>query len=129
MRRRAPLETTAQLAQLVRSCLPRPKGRRAPIDPATRTFQALRIAVNDELGQLDRLLAALPGCVRPGGRAAVLSFHSLEDRRVKHAFRDRAVWEVLTPKPVQATEEEVRANPRARAAKLRAARRRAQDGE
>jgi 16S rRNA (cytosine1402-N4)-methyltransferase len=129
VRRRAPLETTAQLAQLVRSCVPRPKGRRPAIDPATRTFQALRIAVNDELGALDHLLAALPGCVKPGGRAAVISFHSLEDRRVKQAFRDRSVWEALTPKPVQATEEEVRANPRARAAKLRAARRKAQGGE
>src|SRR5262245_52438345 len=119
-RRRAPLETTAQLAELVRRCVPRMKGRPG-IDPATRTFQALRIAVNDELGALDRLLAALPGCVKPGGRAAVISFHSLEDRRVKQAFRDRQHWQVLTPKPVQATDEEVRQNPRARSAKLRAA--------
>jgi 16S rRNA (cytosine1402-N4)-methyltransferase len=124
-RRRAPLETTEQLAQLVRSCIPRPRGKRHHlIDPATRVFQALRIAVNDELGALDRLLAALPGCVKPGGRAVLISFHSLEDRRVKQAFRDRAAWEVLTPKPVQASEEEVRTNPRARSAKLRAARRR-----
>ncbi len=123
-RRREPLETTEQLAQLVRRCVPRPRGRRPAIDPATRVFQALRIAVNDELGALDRLLAALPGCVRPGGRAAVLSFHSLEDRRVKQAFRDRQTWEVLTAKPVQAGEEELRTNPRARSAKLRAARRR-----
>jgi 16S rRNA (cytosine1402-N4)-methyltransferase len=91
------------------------------IDPATRVFQALRIAVNDELGALDRLLEALPRCLRPGGRAAVISFHSLEDRRVKHAFRDRAVWEPLTRKPVQAGADEVRDNPRARSAKLRAA--------
>jgi 16S rRNA (cytosine1402-N4)-methyltransferase len=129
VRRRTPLTTTEQLAQLVRSCVPRPRNRRHPIDPATRVFQALRIAVNDELGALDRLLAALPDCVRPGGRAAIISFHSLEDRRVKQAFRDRPVWEVLTAKPIQATEEEVRGNPRARSAKLRAARRRAQDGE
>jgi 16S rRNA (cytosine1402-N4)-methyltransferase len=122
-RHRAPLETTAQLAELVRRCVPRPKGRHA-IDPATRTFQALRIAVNDELGALDRLLAALPGCVKPGGRAAVISFHSLEDRRVKQAFRDRQHWEVLTRKPVQAGDAEVAQNPRARSAKLRAARRR-----
>jgi 16S rRNA (cytosine1402-N4)-methyltransferase len=124
-RRRSPLETTEQLAELVRRCVPRPphrKGQRRPlIDPATRVFQALRIAVNDELGALDRLLAALPRCVRPGGRAAVISFHSLEDRRVKQAFRDRAVWEALTRKPVQAGEEEERNNPRARSAKLRAA--------
>jgi 16S rRNA (cytosine1402-N4)-methyltransferase len=129
VRRRTPLETTAQLAQLVRSCVPRPRGRRLAIDPATRTFQALRIAVNDELGALDRLLAALPRCVKMGGRAVLISFHSLEDRRVKQAFRVRSVWEALTAKPVQATEEEVRGNPRARAAKLRAARRRPQGGE
>jgi 16S rRNA (cytosine1402-N4)-methyltransferase len=122
VRRRTPVETTEQLAELVRRCVPWPRGRRPAIDPATRTFQALRIAVNDELGALDRLLAVLPGCVRPGGRAALISFHSLEDRRVKQAFRERQVWEVLTPKPVQAGEDEVRQNPRARSAKLRAAR-------
>jgi 16S rRNA (cytosine1402-N4)-methyltransferase len=126
-RRSAPLRTTEELAELVRRCVPRPPRskdrRRAPIDPATRVFQALRIAVNDELGALDRLLAALPGCVRPGGRAAVISFHSLEDRRVKTAFKDRALWEALTKKPVQAGEDEVARNPRARSAKLRAARR------
>jgi 16S rRNA (cytosine1402-N4)-methyltransferase len=122
-RRRAPLETTEQLADLVRRCVPRPKGRRQAIDPATRVFQALRIAVNDELGALDRLLAALPGCLKSGGRAVVISFHSLEDRRVKNAFRDRGHWDVLTRKPVQAGDEEVRHNPRARSAKLRAARR------
>ena len=74
-------------------------------------FQALRIAVNDELGALDRLLAALPKLVRPGGRAGVISFHSLEDRRVKHAFRDRAVWEAVTKKPVEAGDEETAAQP------------------
>jgi 16S rRNA (cytosine1402-N4)-methyltransferase len=121
-RRRAPLRTTEELAELVRRCVPR--SRRGPvIDPATRTFQALRIAVNDELGALDRLLAALPACVRPGGRAAVISFHSLEDRRVKLAFRNKDFWEVLTRKPIQASEEEERSNPRSRSAKLRAARR------
>jgi 16S rRNA (cytosine1402-N4)-methyltransferase len=128
MRQRTPLETTEQLAELVRRCIPRPKAgrrRRPAIDPATRVFQALRIAVNDELGALERFLAALPKCVQPGGRAVVISFHSLEDRRVKHAYRDRERWEVLTPKPVQAGDEEVRNNPRARSAKLRAARRRA----
>lgn len=124
-RRRQPLETTWQLAELVRRCLPRRQGR-PTIDPATRTFQALRIAVNDELGALERFLAALPGCLKPGGRAAVISFHSLEDRCVKRAFRDRAVWQVLTPKPVMAGSEEVRQNPRARSAKLRVASRLAQ---
>ncbi|MCI0459336.1 MAG: 16S rRNA (cytosine(1402)-N(4))-methyltransferase RsmH [Gemmataceae bacterium] len=120
-RKQAPLETTEQLADLVRRCVPRPKGRRHAIDPATRVFQGLRIAVNDELGALDRLLEALPRCIKLGGRAAVISFHSLEDRRVKRAFRQREVWQELTRKPVQASEEEVRANPRARSAKLRAA--------
>jgi 16S rRNA (cytosine1402-N4)-methyltransferase len=126
-RRRAPLETTQELAELVRRCVPRPpraaNRRRPPIDPATRVFQALRIAVNDELGELESLLKALPACVRPGGRVAVISFHSLEDRLVKTAFRERSVWEALTRKPVQAHEEEVQNNPRARSAKLRAARR------
>jgi 16S rRNA (cytosine1402-N4)-methyltransferase len=124
-RRHAPLETTDELAELVRRCVPRPKHsskrRRPPIDPATRVFQALRIAVNDELGELESLLRILPACVRPGGRVAVISFHSLEDRLVKTAFRDRSLWEALTRKPVQAGEEEVRSNPRARSAKLRAA--------
>jgi 16S rRNA (cytosine1402-N4)-methyltransferase len=128
-RRVKPIETTDQLAELVRRCVPRGKTRRRGksvergIDPATRTFQALRIAVNDELGALDRLLAALPLCVKPGGRAAIFSFHSLEDRRVKLAFRDKQAWQALTPKPVRASDEEVRRNPRARSAKLRAARR------
>jgi 16S rRNA (cytosine1402-N4)-methyltransferase len=123
-RRRQPLETTAQLAELIRRCVPRPKGRRATIDPATRVFQALRIAVNDELGALERLLAALPACVKPGGRAVIISFHSLEDRLVKNAFRDKDVWEVLTRKPIQAGDKEGKENPRSRSAKLRAARRR-----
>jgi len=127
VRKQAPLETTEQLAELVRRCVPRPPRqgyrKRPPIDPATRVFQALRIAVNDELESLDRLLAALPRCVKPGGVAVVISFHSLEDRRVKWAFRDRTKWDVLTKKPVVAGEEEERNNPRARSAKLRAARR------
>ncbi len=121
MRKKVPLETTEQLAQLVRSCVPRPRGHRHVIDPATRVFQALRIAVNDELGALDRLLGALPTYLKPGGRVVLISFHSLEDRRVKHAFRVRETWQILTPKPVQAGDEEVRNNPRARSAKLRAA--------
>jgi 16S rRNA (cytosine1402-N4)-methyltransferase len=124
-RRKEPIETTGQLAELVRGCVPRPprrKGEKAPIDPATRVFQALRIAVNDELWALEKLLEALPRVLRPGGRAVVISFHSLEDRRVKQTFRDREVWEEMTRKPVTATEEEVARNPRARSAKLRAAR-------
>ena len=128
VRRQRPLETTEQLADLVRRSVPRPKGRRRVIDPATRVFQALRIAVNDELGALDRLLAALPDCLVPGGRAAFVSFHSLEDRRVKNAFRNKEVWEVLTRKPVQAGKEELWRNPRARSAKLRVAVRRGTAG-
>lgn len=128
-RQRQPLETTEQLAELVRRCVPWPRGsRRQTIDPATRVFQALRIAVNDELGALDRLLEALPGCVKPGGRAVVISFHSLEDRRVKQAFRQKDVWQALTKKPVMAGEDEVRHNPRARSAKMRAASRRQSAG-
>src|SRR5262249_49455533 len=124
VRQRQPVETTGQLADIVRRCVPRPTGRRRhTIDPATRVFQALRIAVNDELSALEGLLALLPCCGKPGGRAGVISFPSLEDRRVKQAFRDRWVWEVLTRKPAEANEEEQRRNPRARSAKLRAARR------
>jgi 16S rRNA (cytosine1402-N4)-methyltransferase len=77
--------------------------------------------VNDELLSLESLLAAVARIVRPGGRAGFISFHSLEDRRVKHAFRDPEVWEVKTKKPVQASEEELRRNPRSRSAKLRVA--------
>jgi 16S rRNA (cytosine1402-N4)-methyltransferase len=126
VRRKQPLNTTLELAEIVRQCVPRPKrkpGQRAPIDPATRVFQALRIAVNDELKALERLLEALPRCVKPGGRAVLISFHSLEDRQVKQAFRHRETWEELTRKPVTAREEEMANNPRSRSAKLRAARR------
>jgi 16S rRNA (cytosine1402-N4)-methyltransferase len=118
-RRSSPLETTAQLRDLVRRCVPRSKG--SHIDPATRTFQALRIAVNDELGALERLLSALPQCLKPGGKAAIISFHSLEDRMVKRAFRDAGTWEIITRKPIVAGDEETAANPRARSAKLRIA--------
>ena len=121
IRRESPFRTTAELAAVVRRCVPRPKGQGHKIDSATRTFQALRIAVNDEMGALERLLLSLSGCLKPGGRAVVISFHSLEDRRVKHAFRDKEKWQVLTSKPVQAGEDELRDNPRARSAKLRAA--------
>jgi 16S rRNA (cytosine1402-N4)-methyltransferase len=116
-RKDRPFETTADLADVVRRTVPRSGG----IDPATRVFQALRLAVNDELGALDRLLAALPHVLKPGGRAGVISFHSLEDRRVKQAFRNRDVWHPTTKKPVEAGDAEVVANPRARSAKLRVA--------
>ena len=114
-----PFTTTADLADIVRRCVP----RSGSIDPATRVFQALRIAVNDELGVLDRLLAMLPEIVKPGGKAAIISFHSLEDRRVKQAFKIADVWKALTKKPVLAGDEEVSRNPRARSAKLRVAER------
>jgi 16S rRNA (cytosine1402-N4)-methyltransferase len=121
-RKKESIATTGQLADLVRSCVPRSRGHRHVIDPATRVFQALRIAVNDELGALERLLAVLPECLRPGGRVAIISFHSLEDRLVKQTFRkSRDVFIELTRKPVQASEDEIRNNPRARSAKLRAA--------
>jgi 16S rRNA (cytosine1402-N4)-methyltransferase len=121
-RREHPIKTTEDLAKLVRSSVVR-SGSRHRIDPATRVFQALRIAVNDELGALEGFLSALPECVHEGGRAVVISFHSLEDRRVKQAFRDRQRWQLLTKQPIQAGAAELRANPRARSAKLRAVRR------
>jgi 16S rRNA (cytosine1402-N4)-methyltransferase len=119
-RRVEPIVTTARLAEVVRRGVP---GKWGQIDPATRTFQALRIAVNQELERLDDLLANLAGYLKPGGKAAIISFHSLEDRRVKHAFRDDPELTVLTRKPVTATAEELATNPRARSAKLRVAQR------
>ena len=92
------------------------------IDPATKTFQALRIAVNRELDQLDALLDALPAIVQPGRVAAIISFHSLEDRKVKQAFLDESRFERLFKKPVVPSNQELEDNPRSRSAKLRAAR-------
>jgi 16S rRNA (cytosine1402-N4)-methyltransferase len=115
------LSTTLDLRRaVVRATGPRRVGG---VDPATRTFQALRILVNHELDQLQHLLGQLPDLLVPGGVAAILSFHSLEDRLVKRAFRDRTQWAALTKKPVTADEEELAENPRSRSAKLRAARR------
>jgi 16S rRNA (cytosine1402-N4)-methyltransferase len=116
------IRTTGQLADLVRRSVPG-RNRHGPIDPSTRVFQALRIAVNDELGQLDAVLQAIPEILAPGGRAVVISFHSLEDRRVKWAFKTDPRLTVLTKKPVTATVQEVTVNPRARSAKLRVAER------
>ena len=113
--------TTTRLAELVRSCLP-PRGVMGKIDPATRTFQGLRILVNDELAVLEDMLRQLPGWLVPGGLAAIISFHSLEDRLVKQAFARGELWERVTRKPVIAGEDEVKANPRSRSAKLRVAR-------
>jgi 16S rRNA (cytosine1402-N4)-methyltransferase len=125
-RRERPIETSAELAELIRRCLPRAAGHAGGtrrIDPATRTFQALRIAVNDEMKSLEIALRRLPECLRPQGRLAVISFHSLEDRRVKEAFRDDPRLRALTPKPVRPEREEIARNPRARSAKLRVAER------
>ena len=118
-RKEQPIETARQLAELVRECVP--KSWKNPIDSATRTFQALRIAVNDELGALQSALEQLPERLKPGGVAAVISFHSLEDRIVKNAFRDSRYWNIITSKPITASEEEIAQNPRARSAKLRGA--------
>lgn len=120
-RRRQPIETAKELADLVRSCVPRGKNHR--IDGATRTFQALRIAVNDELRNLELALNRLPALLAVGGRLAIISFHSLEDRMVKQAFRAVELTKVITRKPIVATAAEQAANSRSRSAKLRIAER------
>ncbi|QDU57320.1 16S rRNA (cytosine(1402)-N(4))-methyltransferase RsmH [Aeoliella mucimassa] len=120
-RRDHPIETAAELADLVRRVVPRSKNHR--IDPATRTFQALRIAVNDELRNLELALERLPSMLAPGGRLAIISFHSLEDRMVKRAFRGHELLDVLTKKPLEASVAEQSVNPRSRSAKLRVAER------
>lgn len=129
-----PLRTTFQLAELVRSASGASKGK---IDPATRTFQAIRIAVNDELNAIEKAIPSLIALLKPKGRLAVISFHSLEDRLVKQAFRRESIdclcppeqllctcghqasVKILTNKPVTASEDEIAGNPRARSAKLR----------
>jgi len=113
---------TSELAYTVAGCYP-PKARRGRIHPATRSFQALRIAVNDELGCLERLLQRAPDWLLPGGVLAIISFHSLEDRLVKRAFLGDARLERITRRPVVADAAEAEANPRSRSAKLRLARR------
>lgn len=124
-RRERPIQTTDRLADVVRSAIPSTRGG-APlkIDPATKTFMALRMAVNRELENLQALLDAAPKALVPGGRFAVISFHSTEDRVVKQAFRSAeqtGVVELITPKPVSPADDELAANPRARSAKLRVA--------
>lgn len=119
-RSRRPIETTIELAEVVKHAIPAPARRSGP-HPARRTFQALRIYVNGELESLERLLDALAVCLRPGGRAAVISFHSLEDRIVKRRFR-MPPWQAITRRPVTPSAAEVAVNPRARSAKLRVAR-------
>jgi 16S rRNA (cytosine1402-N4)-methyltransferase len=131
--RARPITTTAELARVVSGCAPpmkrgpmkRERGRHV-IHPATRTFQALRIYVNGELDELKALLEAAPKILKPGGRLVVISFHSLEDRLVKDAFREGAqagIYELLTRKPLTAEQDEMDRNPRSRSAKLRAAER------
>lgn len=125
-RRAQPFTTTMQLAELIRQAVP-PRARYGRLHPATRVFQALRMAVNDELGALEALLADLPGLLAPGGRAVVLTFHSLEDRLVKRAFlagSAQGLWRILTKKPLRPSEDEVERNPRARSAKVRGVQRR-----
>lgn len=138
-RAEGPIEGTAALAEIVRGAVPAAKGPQK-IDPATRTFQALRIHVNDELGELDRGLAAAEQLLADGGRFAVVTFHSLEDRPVKRFFRDRSggapkgsrhlpagdtgpapTFSLLTRNAITPRDGEIEANPRARSAKLRAA--------
>jgi len=128
--RSRPVTSTGQLARIVAGAAGAMNQER--IHPATRTFQALRIYVNSELSEIDALLAVAPKVVKPGGRLVAISFHSLEDRRVKDALREGArqgFWEVLTRKPLTAEAEETDRNPRARSAKLRAAERAAENGE
>lgn len=121
-----PTLTAKQAARVIARCYPAgPPGSRSRIHPATRTFQALRIAVNGELDALKQVLTDLPQLVRPGGRVVIISFHSLEDRLVKQAFALPA-WNNLTRKPVTASDGELNTNPRSRSAKLRAAERRAE---
>ena len=122
--RSRPIQTTAQLAEVISAAARSMNQAERRIHPATRTFQALRIFVNRELDDLRALLDAAPRILKPGGHVVVISFHSLEDRIVKDAFRDGAsqgVYRLLTKKPVTASEEESDRNPRARSAKLRAA--------
>jgi 16S rRNA (cytosine1402-N4)-methyltransferase len=120
--RARPVTTTAELARIVAGCAPPIKGEK--IHPATRTFQAIRIHVNDELGEIQSLLKSAESLLKPGGRVVLISFHSLEDRLVKDKFKEAAKQgslSVLTKKPVIATHQESLRNPRSRSAKLRAA--------
>jgi 16S rRNA (cytosine1402-N4)-methyltransferase len=127
VRRISPIKSTEQLADLVRSAIPKRggapgKNRSEKIDPATRTFMALRMAVNDELPNLKVLLEQAPRALRPGGRLAVISFHSTEDRVVKLAFRSAeqtGLLKILTKKPLSPADDELARNPRSRSAKLR----------
>jgi len=123
VRARSPITRTYELAEIIRRAVP-PGPRR--LHPARRSFQAIRIYINDEMGQLEQFLAALPSMLKPGGRCVVISYHSLEDRRVKNAFRDgrtAGYYELLTRKPLRPSYAETQDNPRSRSARLRAVRR------
>lgn len=117
-----PLETTTDLANVIWHCVPKAY-RHGRIHPATRTFQALRICVNQELTVLEQLIEQAPQWLKPGGRLVIISFHSLEDRIVKHRFRAHPQLTIITKKPIVAQPEEIRTNPRSRSAKLRIAER------
>ncbi|MCU1302209.1 MAG: methyltransferase [Candidatus Sulfotelmatobacter sp.] len=125
--RSRPIRSTSHLAEIISAAARPMNSEQRRIHPATRTFQALRIFVNRELDDLKALLEAAPRILKPGGRVVVISFHSLEDRIVKDAFREGGIkdkyYRVLTKKPVTASEEEQDRNPRARSAKMRAAER------
>ncbi len=121
-RRKKPIETTKELAQIVENAVP--KGFYKKIHPATKTFQAIRIEVNKELEHLKEALLKIPHLLNPKGRVAIISFHSLEDRLVKHAFRNfekEGLLKVITKKPITPSEEEIKLNPPSRSAKLRVA--------
>jgi 16S rRNA (cytosine1402-N4)-methyltransferase len=129
-RLKTPIRTTGELVQIIEKAVPK-RFHFSRLHPATRVFQALRIAVNQELESLEAALPKAFGVLRPGGRLGVISFHSLEDRLAKQAFRqwrDEGRAKILTPKPVQAGEEERERNSRARSAKLRVIEKR-EDGE
>lgn len=120
-RKRKPLETTGELVDIIKGAIPAAARRKGP-HPAKRTFQALRIAVNDELEVFRKAIREGVSCLSPGGRLGVISFHSLEDRIAKHTFRElkqEGLVKVLTNKPILPSEEEIEYNPRARSAKLR----------
>lgn len=125
VRREGRITTTGALARIIADVLGvDPESRKAKIHPATRTFMALRMAVNDEIPCLEALLAAAPDVLGPGGRLAIIAFHSVEDKPVKTDFRKRkaeGIYNILTKKPIVAGAEERRANPRSRSAKLRVA--------
>jgi len=125
-RRISPIQSTDRLADIVRSAIVHRGGAPQKIDPATRTFMALRMAVNQEVENLQALLEKTPGLLASGGRFAVISFHSTEDRLVKQAFRSAeqtGVVRLITPRPITPAEAELAANPRSRSAKLRVAER------